>query len=151
MNPGLRAACPEVSMPSCHASCMEMCQIHGYVHVGLVFAGREDGALEVWDLLERSHEPILTAQPSAAGIASLAFSPGGAAASETSGRPMQQLLAVGALFHPPAIMCCQHADMATTSGLLLNKWLGKSAICHLWRGLLDCDISAAAHMASSPA
>ena len=62
----------------------------------MVFAGREDGVLEVWDLLERSHEPILTAQPSAAGIASLAFSPA-SAASESSGRPVQQLLAVGEL------------------------------------------------------
>ena len=64
-------------------------------HAGVLFAGREDGVLEVWDLLERSHEPVLTAQPSAAGIASLAFSPAGPAQSETSGRPVQQLLAIG--------------------------------------------------------
>ena len=62
---------------------------------GVLFAGREDGVLEVWDLLERSHEPVLTAQPSAAGIASLAFSPVSPAQAETGGRPVQQLLAIG--------------------------------------------------------
>ena len=51
--------------------------------------------LEVWDVLERSHEPVLTAQPSAAGIASLAFSPISPTQSEASGRPVQQLLAIG--------------------------------------------------------
>ena len=64
-------------------------------HAGVLFAGREDGVLEVWDLLERSHEPVLTAQPSAAGIASLAFSPVSPAQAETGGRPVQQLLAIG--------------------------------------------------------
>ncbi|KAK9850456.1 hypothetical protein WJX84_004573 [Apatococcus fuscideae] len=62
---------------------------------GVLFAGREDGVLEVWDLLERSHEPVLTAQPSVAGIASLAFSPVSPAQAETGGRPVQQLLAIG--------------------------------------------------------
>ena len=57
--------------------------------------GREDGVLEVWDLLDRSHEPVLIATPSAAAITSLAFSPA-STSSGSSARPVRQLLALGA-------------------------------------------------------
>ena len=64
----------------------------------MLFVGREDGVLEVWDLLDRSHEPVLVSTPSAAAITSLAFSPA-STPSAPSTRPVQQLLAVGV---PPA-------------------------------------------------
>ncbi len=62
----------------------------------MLFAGRADGMLEAWDLLDRSHEPVLVTTASTAAVTSLAFSaPPPAAAAK--GRSMQQLLAVGAL------------------------------------------------------
>ncbi|KAK9826349.1 hypothetical protein WJX81_000804 [Elliptochloris bilobata] len=61
---------------------------------GVIFVGREDGVLEVWDLLDRSHEPVLVATPSAAAISSLAFSPVSTSLGR-SARPVQQLLAIG--------------------------------------------------------
>lgn len=64
-------------------------------YAGVLFVGREDGVLEVWDLLDRSHEPVLMATPSAAAITSLAFSPS-STSSGSSARPVRQLLALGA-------------------------------------------------------
>ena len=61
---------------------------------GVLYLGRADGVLEVWDLLDRSHEPSMTANPTSSAITSLSFSPAGAPAA-TGGRAVQQLLAVG--------------------------------------------------------
>ena len=62
-------------------------------HAALMVAGRGDGLLEVWDLLDRSHEPILTMLVAGVALTGLAFSlpvrgPGSRASS-------QQLLAIG--------------------------------------------------------
>ena len=73
---------------------------------GVLFVGREDGVLEVWDLLDRSHEPVLIATPSAAAITSLAFSPASTSPG-SSARPVRQLLAIGAN---------AHNDMECTAG-----------------------------------
>ncbi|KAK9820498.1 hypothetical protein WJX72_010908 [[Myrmecia] bisecta] len=61
---------------------------------GVVFVGRADGVLEVWDLLDRSHEASMTAAPTSTAITSLAFSPAGAPATAGT-RAVQQLLAIG--------------------------------------------------------
>eukprot|EP00891_Asterochloris_glomerata_P001605 jgi/Astpho2/1605/e_gw1.00028.2.1_t len=61
---------------------------------GVLYLGRADGVLEVWDLLDRSHEPSMTANPTSSAITSLSFSPAGAPAAP-GGRAVQQLLAVG--------------------------------------------------------
>jgi hypothetical protein len=61
----------------------------------VLFLGREDGVLEVWDLQDRSQEASLLAHPCARAVASLAFSPA-TIGPPTGGRPAQQLLGVGA-------------------------------------------------------
>ena len=43
-------------------------------HVGCLAAGREDGLVEIWDLVDRSHEPIITCTVSMAVVTSLSFS-----------------------------------------------------------------------------
>ena len=70
------------------------CEAPSFTDAGVLFAGRDDGVLEVWDLLDRSHEPVLIATPSAAAITSLAFSPS-STSSGSSARPVRQLLALG--------------------------------------------------------
>lgn len=60
---------------------------------------RADGVLEVWDLLDRSNEPSMTAAPCTTPITYLAFSPAGAPAAP-GGRSVQQLLAVGKYTEP---------------------------------------------------
>jgi len=83
----------------CQAPCLLTCPLTSCLrNAAVLFAGREDGVLEVWDLLDRSHEPSLLAAPSAAAITSLAFTPAsiGSAAGAASVRAAQQLLAVGA-------------------------------------------------------
>ncbi len=56
-------------------------------------AGRADGIVEAWDLLDRSHEPVLATTVATAAVTSLCFSP--AAAAAAMGRSVQQLLAAG--------------------------------------------------------
>jgi len=87
------------SLAPCQAICLLTCPLTSRSRTAAVlFAGREDGVLEVWDLLDRSHEPSLLAAPSAAAITSLAFTPAlvSSAAGAASMRAAQQLLAVGA-------------------------------------------------------
>lgn len=72
---------------------------------GVLFLGREDGALEVWDLQDRSQEASLLAHPCARAVASLAFSPA-TIGPQTGGRPAQQLLAVGAAMFSPSPSLC---------------------------------------------
>lgn len=62
---------------------------------GVLFVGRADGLLEVWDLLERSHEPVLVSAASTAAVTVLRFSPAAPTDSAPKGRSTQQLLAVG--------------------------------------------------------
>ena len=71
------------------------------VHAGVIYVARADGVLEVWDLLDRSHEPSMTAAPCTTPITYLSFSPAGAPAA-SGGRSVQQLLAIGA---PPHHLC----------------------------------------------
>ena len=61
---------------------------------GVLFAGRADGMLEAWDLVERSHEPVLICTASTTALTSLAFSPAPPPAAKS--RAAQQLLAAGA-------------------------------------------------------
>lgn len=67
----------------------------------MIYVARADGVLEVWDLLDRSHEPSMTAAPCTTPITYLSFSPAGAPA-VSGGRSVQQLLAIGA---PPCHSC----------------------------------------------
>lgn len=68
------------------------------VQAGVIYVARADGVLEVWDLLDRSHEPSMTAAPCTTPITYLSFSPAGAPAA-SGGRSVQQLLAIGAPRH----------------------------------------------------
>lgn len=61
---------------------------------GVLYVGRSDGVLEVWDFLDRSHEPSLVAAPSSTALTSLQFSPAGVAAL-AGAQATQQLLAIG--------------------------------------------------------
>lgn len=69
-----------------------------FVQAGVIYVARADGVLEVWDLLDRSHEPSMTAAPCTTPITYLSFSPAGAPAA-SGGRSVQQLLAIGAFLH----------------------------------------------------
>lgn len=40
---------------------------------GVLYLARVDGVLEVWDLVERSHEPALTTTVSSTALRSIAF------------------------------------------------------------------------------
>ena len=53
---------------------------------GVVLLGRLDGKVEIWDLLDRVHMPVVVAAITPAAILSLAFSPGpsGTAAGRSS-------------------------------------------------------------------
>ena len=42
---------------------------------GCLAVGREDGIVEVWDLLDRCHEPVMACTVSVAAVTSLCFSP----------------------------------------------------------------------------
>ena len=80
------------------------------LRAGVLFAGRADGILEAWDLLDRSHEPVLVTAASTAAVISLAFSH--PPPPHPKGRSAQQLLAVGAhvlLITPPSFisMICE--------------------------------------------
>ena len=55
---------------------------------GVVYIAKQDGELDVWDLLDRSHEPAITATISSTPILSLCFN-------ELITNPAQQMLAVG--------------------------------------------------------
>ena len=44
------------------------------VITGCLATGREDGIVEVWDLLDRSHEPVISCTVSMAMVTSLSFS-----------------------------------------------------------------------------
>ena len=60
---------------------------------GLMFIGRGDGMLEVWDMMDRSHEPSLLAQASSETVLSMRFwSP---SQGQTSTAPAPGLLAIG--------------------------------------------------------
>lgn len=75
---------------------VDMKEGRGQRSAGVLFLGREDGAVEVWDLLDRSQEPSMVAPACARAVASLAFSPATASrGASLSRRTLQQLLAVG--------------------------------------------------------
>lgn len=91
-----------------------LCDRQRLACAGVLFAGRADGMLEAWDLLDRSHEPVLVTTASTAAVTSLAFSvppPAGA-----KGRSMQQLLAVGALR-------CLQSTMHQYPDQIWSRWL----------------------------
>ena len=108
---------PDDSLPSSQAFCLLTRPLTSRSRsAAVLFAGREDGVLEVWDLLDRSHEPSLLAAPSAAAITSLAFTPAsvGSAAGAASMRAAQQLLAVGAR----ACLAREHTQMQRQHAIL---------------------------------
>lgn len=45
------------------------------LRAGCLASGREDGIVEVWDLLDRCHEPVISCTISMAMVTSLCFSP----------------------------------------------------------------------------
>ena len=63
---------------------------------GVVYLARVDGVLEVWDFLDRSHEPVSSMTVCAGAIASLSFNPASATVAGPTSRPAPQLLAAGA-------------------------------------------------------
>ena len=68
---------------------------------GVLFAGREDGTVEGWDLLQATHKPVLCISVAASPVTSMAASPMPSAA-----RPSQNLLAVGVA--GPRLQHCIH-------------------------------------------
>lgn len=54
---------------------------------GVIFAGREDGNIDIWDLMDKSHLPSLTQNVSSSPITTMEFLP--------SSREQAQLLAIG--------------------------------------------------------
>lgn len=84
--------------------------------VGVLYLGRADGVLEVWDLLDRSHEPSMTGNPTSSAITSLSFSPAGAPAAP-GGRAVQQLLAVGERSVPFRAVCPPSSSSSGSSGV----------------------------------
>ena len=110
-----RPALIVIHLPGCHPwaepiGCCALCSLSRLPFwltrpfAGVLYLGRADGVLEVWDLLDRSHEPSMTANPTSSAITSLSFSPAGAPAAP-GGRAVQQLLAVGEPRAPPAPRC----------------------------------------------
>lgn len=83
---------------------------------GVIYVARADGVLEVWDLLDRSNEPSMTAAPCTTPITYLAFSPAGAPAAP-GGRSVQQLLAVGEFALTWALSCSCSAALARVTRL----------------------------------
>lgn len=61
---------------------------------GVLVAGRADGIVEAWDLLDRSHEPVLAITVATVAVTTLCFSLAASAAA-SKGRSTQQLLAIG--------------------------------------------------------
>lgn len=57
---------------------------HACLLAGVVLLGRLDGKLEIWDLLDRTHVPVVVASVSPAALMALAFSPGPAGAASRS-------------------------------------------------------------------
>eukprot|EP00884_Botryococcus_braunii_P002030 jgi/Botrbrau1/11828/Bobra.0224s0024.1 len=81
-------------MQSRYATCLYTTGCWSPARPGVLYLGREDGALEVWDLQDRNQEPSIVAQPCARPVSSLAFSPS-APPGPPSRHTLQQLLAVG--------------------------------------------------------
>ena len=100
---------------------------------GVIYAARADGVLEVWDLLDRSHEPSMTAAPCTTPITYLAFSPAGAPPA-AGGRSVQQLLAVG----QPSCPC-----LTALSGYILLLSFCCSTVC-----LTECMLPSTPHCIS---
>ena len=70
------------------------------LRAGVLFLSRVDGVLEVWDLLDRTHEPVATMQMCTVAATGLSFSPPSAAAAGgplANARPAPQLLAAGGI------------------------------------------------------
>ena len=65
------------------ASCMLSCGAWSPLRPGVLFIGRADGAIDVWDLLDRSHEPSMSVTIGGTAVTSMQFQGNG------------QLLAVG--------------------------------------------------------
>ena len=64
---------------------------------GVLFAGRADGLVEAWDLLDRTHEPVLVSAASTVAVTSLCITPDAPAPAGNKRGSTQQLLAVGRL------------------------------------------------------
>ena len=58
---------------------------------------RVDGILEVWDMVDRTHEPVASMALCAVAITTLAFNPVSATVAGPTSRPAPQLLAAGQL------------------------------------------------------
>ncbi len=67
---------------------------------GVLFAGRADGLVEAWDLLDRTHEPVLVSAASTVAITRFCITPDALTPVGSKRAPTQQLLAVGEK-HPP--------------------------------------------------
>jgi len=65
--------------------CMYSCGAWSPSRAAVLFIGRTDGMMDIWDLLDRSHEPSMTVSVTAASVTSMEFT--------TSAN--RQLLAVG--------------------------------------------------------
>lgn len=87
---------------------------------GVLFAGRADGLVEAWDLLDCSHQPVLVSAASTAAVTSLCFSPDAPATPAAMKVSTQQLLAVGGCSGLPlpitsyARICCHYFACSLT-------------------------------------
>lgn len=76
---------------------------------GVVLLGRLDGKLELWDLLDRTHAPVVVAPVSPAAIKALAFSPGpGAEAGRSSSHQAGSRRAVPAVASGDCVPACTY-------------------------------------------
>ncbi len=94
-----------------------MIQYHTLCAAGVLFAGRTDGLVEAWDLLECSHKPVLVSAASTVAVTSLCFSSDAPVAATAKRTPTQQLLAIG-----------QRPDLLVNVSLLLH-WNLTTACC----------------------
>lgn len=95
------------SWPGCEA-----CNRPTSMHTGVVYMARTDGLLEVWDMVDRTHEPVASMSVCAVALTTLAFNPVSATVPGPHSRPAPQLLAAG-LPTGSCIYCCTCTDTGT--------------------------------------
>lgn len=72
-------------MPAVNLSCT----------AGMIILGRQDGRLEAWDLLDRTHQPCMVAPVAPGALTTLAVSPLAGGSSSRAAAAAPQVLAVG--------------------------------------------------------
>ncbi|CAL8465448.1 g4984 [Coccomyxa elongata] len=82
-------------MRSAAAPCAYTCVAWSTTRPGVLFAGRADGLVEAWDLLDRTHEPVLVSAASNVAVTRFGITPDAPTPAGSKRAPAQQRLAVG--------------------------------------------------------